>query len=94
MSKVLVMYFSKYGHTKKYAEWIALELNGDIYNIKNIKSSILKNYDAIILGSGLYAGKIEGINIIINNYEALKNQQPRLKRRGMLVLRGMDCMLV
>ena len=75
MPKVLVMYFSKYGYTKKYAEWIVEELNGDIFSIKNIKRSILKNYDTIILGSGLYAGKIQGINIIINNYETLKNKK-------------------
>lgn len=75
MAKVLVMYFSKYGSTKKYAEWIASELNGDVYNIKNIKQDILENYDTIILGSGLYAGKIEGINIIINNYETLKDKK-------------------
>jgi menaquinone-dependent protoporphyrinogen IX oxidase len=75
MAKVLVMYFSKYGSTKKYAEWIASELNGDVYNIKSIKQDILENYDTIILGSGLYAGKIEGINIIINNYETLKDKK-------------------
>jgi menaquinone-dependent protoporphyrinogen IX oxidase len=75
MAKVLVMYFSKYGSTKKYAEWIASELNGDIYNIKNVKQNILENYDTIILGSGLYAGKIEGINIIINNYDTIKDKK-------------------
>ena len=75
MKKVLVMYFSKYGSTRKYAEWIASELNGDVYNIKNIKRNILGDYDTIILGSGLYAGKIEGINIIINNYETIKDKK-------------------
>jgi len=73
MAKVLIMYFSKYGSTKKYAEWIASELNGDIFNIKNIKQNILENYDTIILGSGLYAGRIEGLNILINNYQKIKN---------------------
>jgi hypothetical protein len=33
-------------------------------NIRNIKKNILGNYDTIIFGSGLYAEKIEGINII------------------------------
>jgi menaquinone-dependent protoporphyrinogen IX oxidase len=75
MEKVLVMYFSKYGSTKKYAEWIASELNGDVYDVKNTEQNILKNYDTIILGSGLYAGKIEGINIIINNYETIKDKK-------------------
>jgi menaquinone-dependent protoporphyrinogen IX oxidase len=75
MAKVLVMYFSKYGSTKKYAEWIASELNGDIFDIKNIKQNILENYNTIILGTALYAGKLEGLEIIINNYENIKNKK-------------------
>jgi menaquinone-dependent protoporphyrinogen IX oxidase len=75
MAKVLVLYFSKYGSTKKYAEWIATELNGDICNVKNFKPHILENYDTIILGSGLYAGEIEGVKIINNNYESLKDKK-------------------
>jgi flavodoxin len=75
MTKVLVLYFSKYGYTKKYAEWIAAELNGDIYDIKHFKQNSIKNYGTIILGSGLYAGKIQGINIIIKHYEAIKNKK-------------------
>ncbi|GHV86688.1 flavodoxin [Spirochaetia bacterium] len=75
MNKVLVLYFSKYGSTKKYAKWIAEELSGDIFNINNFKENILKNYDIIIMGSGLYAGNIRGINIIIKNYEILKSKK-------------------
>jgi menaquinone-dependent protoporphyrinogen IX oxidase len=75
VAKVLVIYFSKYGSTKKYAEWIASELNGDIYNTKNIEQDILGNYDTIIFGSGLYAGKIEGVDMIINNYEKIKDKK-------------------
>ena len=73
MAKIVVMYYSKYGSTKRYAEWIASEINGDIYSIKKVNQNILENYDIIILGSGLYAGKIEGINIFINNYGIIKN---------------------
>jgi menaquinone-dependent protoporphyrinogen IX oxidase len=75
MAKVLVLYFSKYGSTKKYTEWIASELNGDICNVKNIKPQIFENYNTIIIGSGLYAGKIEGIKIITDNYEVIKNKK-------------------
>ncbi len=75
MAKVLVMYFSRYGTTKKYAEWIASELNGDVYDIKNVKQNNLKNYDTIILGAALYAGQLKGLDIIINNYEKIKNKK-------------------
>ena len=75
MSKILVIYFSKYGTTKQYAEWIAEELNGDIYSIKNIKQNILDNYNTIIIGFGLYAGKMEGINLLVKYYETIKNKK-------------------
>ena len=75
MAKTLIIYFSKYGTTKEYAEWIAEELNGDIYSVYNIKNNILNNYDTIIIGSGLYAGKVKGVDILIKNYELLKNKK-------------------
>ena len=75
MAKSLIVYFSKYGTTKEYAEWIAQELNGDIYSINNFKENTLNNYDTIIIGSGLYAGKVKGINLLIKNYESLKNKK-------------------
>ena len=36
MAKVLIMYYSKYGSTKKYAEWIASELKGDIFDLEKM----------------------------------------------------------
>jgi len=75
MAKTLIMYSSNYGTTKKYAEWIASELNGDIFDIKAVIQSSLKNYNTIIVGGGLYAGNIKGINIIVKNYETLKNKK-------------------
>ena len=75
MSKTLVLYYSVYGTTKKYAEWIASELNGDIYALGDLKVNNLAIYDAIIIGSGLYAGKIKGMDIIINNYETLRGKK-------------------
>jgi menaquinone-dependent protoporphyrinogen IX oxidase len=75
MAKTLVIYFSKYGTTKKYAEWIASELNGDVCDIKNVKQNNLKNYDTIILGAALYAGQLKGLDIITNNYEEIKDKK-------------------
>ena len=75
MSKTLVLYYSKYGTTKKYAEWIAGELDGDFYSIGDFNQNSLKNYDAIVIGSSLYAGNIKGMDIIIKNHEALRGKK-------------------
>ena len=73
--KVLVMYYSVYGTTKQYAEWIAEELNGDIFDIKDVKSEIFTDYDVIISGSGVYGGDIKGISLFLKNQESLKDKK-------------------
>jgi len=79
MNKVLVMYYSENGTTKKYAEWIAEGLNGDLYNIKNIKSDMLLNYDVLILGSPILAGapkgSIKGMSIFTKNQNLIKDKK-------------------
>ena len=75
MNKALIIYSSPYGTTKKYAEWIAEQLNGDIFSINDLKQNILNNYDTIIIGGGLYVGKIIGTDIILKNYETLKSKK-------------------
>jgi menaquinone-dependent protoporphyrinogen IX oxidase len=52
--KIAVIYKSKYGTTRQYAEWLAEELDADLFSYKEFPKS---NYDLIIYGGGLYAGK-------------------------------------
>ena len=73
--KTLIIYSSKYGYTKKYAHWLAEELNGDIFETKNVKKNIMSGYDVIILGGGLYAGRIKGINLLVKNFEKIKDKK-------------------
>lgn len=73
-SKIAIIYKSKYGTTKKYAGWIAIKLDADLYEISDITSGDLPDYDTIIFGSSLYAEKIRGINFITRNYEKIKNK--------------------
>jgi len=75
MPKTLVLYYSKYGTTKKYAEWIAAELGGDVYALSNFNLNSLANYDVIVIGSALYAGTIWGPDLIVKNYEALRGKK-------------------
>ena len=71
----IVVYKSKYGSTKTYAEWIAEELSCDIADAKTIKVDDLLKYDTIIYGGGLYAEIINGVYLITKNYEKLKDKK-------------------
>jgi len=57
--KAIVVYQSKTGFTKKYAEWIAESLSCDISPI-NEAAGRLGEYDIIIYGGGIIAGKVSG----------------------------------
>ena len=69
------MYYSENGTTKRYAEWIAEALNGDLYDIKNINSNMFSGYDAIILGSPILGVSIKGLNILSKNYSLIKDKK-------------------
>lgn len=71
----IVVYSSKYGSTKKYAEWIADELNCDLKDKKDITLDELLKYDAIVYGGGLYAGGVNGIDIFTKQFDKLKNKK-------------------
>ncbi len=71
----IVLYKSKYGSTKQYAEWIAEELKCEAKNAKSVKADDLAKYDTIIYGGGLYAEVINGITLITKNIEKLKDKR-------------------
>lgn len=75
MNNTVVIYKSKYGSTKKYAQWIAEETETDLFERSEIGPKKLAEYDTIIYGGGLYAGGIAGVSVITQNYEILKNKR-------------------
>ncbi len=71
----VVIYESRYGHTKKYAQWIAEEVKADIFEKSQINIENLNKYNTIVYGGGLYASGISGISFITKNYEKLINKR-------------------
>lgn len=75
MKKTVVVFDSKYGATKKYAQWIAEELACDVIERKNVRSRDLQQYETIVFGGGLYAEHVRGIDFLKKNSELLKNKK-------------------
>lgn len=75
MSKTIVVYKTKYGSTKSYAQWIAEDLGCNFVDAKDIKIDELLQYDTIIYGGGLYAEIINGVSLITKNIEKLKDKK-------------------
>ena len=73
--KILVVYKSKTGFTKKYAQWIARDLSADIHEYASVDKKMLGKYDIIIYGGSLYAVGINGKKLITQNLDILKNKK-------------------
>jgi menaquinone-dependent protoporphyrinogen IX oxidase len=73
--KTIVVYRSKTGFTRKYAEWIAGELDAELVEYGKFKIELLYKFDTIIYGGGLYAGGINGVKIIKKNLPYLRDKK-------------------
>lgn len=72
--KTVVVYESKTGHTKQYAQWIAEELKADLFEARTAAPDLLQEYDIIIFGGRLYATGIDGIHLITKNDAKLQGK--------------------
>lgn len=86
--KTIVVYKSKYGSTKAYANWIAEELGCEAVDVKNISAKDLTQYDAIVYGGGLCAEIIGGLFLITKNIDLLKDKKIAVYSCGITPL---DC---
>lgn len=86
--KTIVVYKTKYGSSKTYAEWIADELCCEIADAKDMTVQKLTEYDNIIYGGGLYAEIISGVSLITKNLDILENKKIAIYTTGITPL---DC---
>ncbi|MBQ9915092.1 MAG: flavodoxin [Clostridia bacterium] len=84
----VVIYKSKYGSTKTYAEWIGEELSCPVLEAKKVSVNMLADYDTIIYGGGLYAENISGVTLITKNLDKLQGKKIAVFSTGITPL---DC---
>ncbi|MEG0614964.1 MAG: flavodoxin domain-containing protein [Oscillospiraceae bacterium] len=72
MSKIAIIYKSKQGHSEQYAKWLKEAVEADLFEVSKVKAENLLAYDLIVLGSGVYLGKIEIAGFIKANFNILK----------------------
>ncbi len=73
--RTIVVYKSKTGFTKKYANWIKDELNCRIIPVEEFHAVNMSPYDIIIFGGSLHAGKIIGLKVLKNNFPSLSGKR-------------------
>lgn len=71
--KTAVVYATKNGSTKRYAEWIARDCGAKLIALEEAVIDELTEYDTLVYGGAVYAGNIMGISFIKDNRDLLKN---------------------
>jgi menaquinone-dependent protoporphyrinogen IX oxidase len=66
--KGIVLYKSKYGHTKQYATWIADDLDFELKDFSKFNKRDIDSYETIIFGSGVYMGKMNQIKSVLKMF--------------------------
>ncbi len=75
MVKGIILYQSKYGATKKYADWLKEETGYDCIETKKATLSLVQGYDVIVLGGGVYASGIVGLQFLKKNVNDLSGKK-------------------
>jgi menaquinone-dependent protoporphyrinogen IX oxidase len=73
--RVLIVYQSKYGSTKQYAEWIHREIPSQMADITNCNALEFAKYDVIVFGSYIRTGRIVVAPVIIETWNAIKGKK-------------------
>ena len=76
----IILYQSKYGATKKYADWISEETGFSCVETKKAVIEDIVKYDTIILGGGIYASGIAGLSFLKKNIKQLSDNRILLRR--------------
>ncbi|MCR5358186.1 MAG: flavodoxin domain-containing protein [Lachnospiraceae bacterium] len=76
--KTLIIYTSQTGFTKKYAQWLADEMDADIFDLKDVRKkeeSFFADYEAIVYAGWCMAGSVVKIKWFLDKAEKWKEKR-------------------
>ena len=71
----IILYQSKYGATKKYAQWLSEKTGFPCVETKQARVSAVREYDTILLGGGIYTSGIAGLSFLKKNIKELQGKK-------------------
>lgn len=75
MHNTVILYRSKYGAARKYAAWLASELECDVLKTSDAVIEQIQKYDTVILGGGVYASSVAGLEFLRDHAEELEGKR-------------------
>jgi len=81
--KFAVVYISRYGAAKQYAQWLAQAMGADLFDGDGLHMKDLKEYPSIVFGSGVYAGRLPVASLIRKAASAFPEKKLTLFTAGL-----------
>jgi flavodoxin len=70
--RVLILYQSKYGSTRQYADWIHKDIPSEIVDVDKGDKPEFAEYDVIVFGGSVRMGRIVIAPLIVETWNAVK----------------------
>jgi len=75
LMKGIIIYQSKYGATKKYADWLKEATKYECLETRTVTVQAVDQFDIIILAGGIYASGISGLSFLRKHINELNNKK-------------------
>jgi len=73
--ETIVVYTTKTGSTKKYANWIGKAIDAKVLTFAEAESSDLDQFDRVIVSSGTYAGRMPLTKFLKQKWDVLESKK-------------------
>ncbi|MBT0811316.1 hypothetical protein KIH41_08490 [Litoribacter ruber] len=75
----LILYHTKYGSSKLYAEWLREDLGrGEIRDLRGFDATGLRDFGQIVIVSSIYIGKVGAMDFMVHHWGELLEKQTYL----------------
>jgi menaquinone-dependent protoporphyrinogen IX oxidase len=71
----IIIYKSKYGASRKYAQWIKKETGFRCIDVDKVRVKALQDYDTIIIGGGVYASGVPAFSFLKKHIDQMAGKK-------------------
>ena len=82
MKNIAIVYSSKYGHTKQYADWLKEDVDADAIDIGKFNITQMLAYKLVIFACGVYGDKLSIMDFVKKNVTAIPTQKTMIMAVG------------
>jgi menaquinone-dependent protoporphyrinogen IX oxidase len=83
--KTLILFTSKTGNTKAYAEDIGRQVSATVAPLKGFRAKKMLDYDTIVFGGWVQGGTIKGLDKFLSNYKSIEKKNVIVFSVGMSI---------